>query len=42
VGDIPQRESNMTLDIYADRFDEDLDGVGDRLDAAVQAAADGF
>jgi hypothetical protein len=27
---------------YADRFDEDLDGVADRLDAATQATADGF
>ena len=29
----------MTLDIYADHFDEDLDGVTDRLDAAIQATA---
>ena len=30
----------MTLEIYADLFDEDLDGVADRLDAAIQATAD--
>jgi hypothetical protein len=29
----------MTLDIYADLFDEDLDGVADRLDAAIRPAA---
>ena len=33
-------KASMTLDIYADLFDEDLDGVGDRLDVAIQAAAD--
>jgi hypothetical protein len=32
----------MTLDIYADLFDQDLDGVADRLDAAIQATAAGF
>jgi hypothetical protein len=31
----------MTLDICADLFDENLDGVADRLDAAIQATADG-
>lgn len=31
----------MTLDIYADLFDEDLDNVADRLDAALRATADG-
>jgi integrase len=41
----PQRmlghaKASMTLDIYADLFDEDLDGVADRLDAAIQATAD--
>lgn len=30
--DAPQRAQ---LDIYADLFDEDLDGVADRLDAAI-------
>jgi hypothetical protein len=30
----------MTLDVYADLFDEDLDGVAVRLDAAIQVAAD--
>ncbi len=30
----------MTLDIYADLFDEDLDGVADRLDTAIRTAAD--
>lgn len=29
----------MTLDTYADLFDEDLDGVADRLDAAIRSAA---
>jgi integrase len=33
-------KASMTLDIYADLFDEDLDGVADRLDAAIQATAD--
>jgi hypothetical protein len=32
----------MTLDVYADLLDEDLDGVADRLDAAIQLTADGF
>jgi hypothetical protein len=29
----------MTLDVYADLFDEDLDGVADRLDTAIKSAA---
>lgn len=33
-------KASMTLDTYADLFDEDLDEVADRLDAAIQAAAD--
>jgi integrase len=35
-------KASMTLDIYARRFDEDLDGVADRLDAAIRATSDGF
>jgi hypothetical protein len=31
----------MTLDTYADLFDEDLDEVADRLHAAIEATADG-
>jgi hypothetical protein len=30
----------MTLDTYAELFDEDLDDVADRLNAAIQTAAD--
>lgn len=33
-------KASMTLDTYADLFDEDLDGVADRLDAAIQLTAD--
>ncbi|WP_369758483.1 tyrosine-type recombinase/integrase [Mycobacterium sp. 141] len=33
-------KASMTLDIYADLFDEDLDGVADRLDTAIRTAAD--
>lgn len=33
-------KASMTLDVYADLFDEDLDGVADRLDAAIKYAAD--
>jgi integrase len=33
-------KASMTLDTYADLFDEDLDRVADRLDAAIQATAD--
>ncbi|HYB38964.1 MAG TPA: site-specific integrase [Mycobacterium sp.] len=32
-------KASMTLDVYADLFDEDLDGVADRLDAAIKSAA---
>ena len=32
--------ARMTLDVYADLFDEDLDGVADRLDAGIRSAAD--
>ena len=32
-------KASMTLDTYADLFDEDLDGVADRLDAAIQITA---
>jgi integrase len=31
--------ASMTLDVYADLFDEDLDGVADRMDAAIKTAA---
>jgi hypothetical protein len=30
----------MTLDTYADLFDEDLGEVADRLDTAIKSAAD--
>ena len=33
-------KASMTLDVYADLFDEDLDGVADRLDMAIKSAAD--
>ena len=29
----------MTLDVYADLFDEDLDNVAANLDAAIRSAA---
>jgi integrase len=32
--------ASMTLDVYADLFDEDLDGVADRLDTAIRSTAD--
>jgi integrase len=32
-------KASMTLDVYADLFDEDLDGVARRLDAAIKSAA---
>ena len=32
-------KASMTLDVYADLFDEDLDGVADRLNAAIKSAA---
>lgn len=33
-------KASMTLDVYTDLFDEDLDGVADRLDAAIRNTAD--
>jgi integrase len=33
-------KASMTLDTYADLFDDDLDEVADRLDAAIRATAD--
>jgi hypothetical protein len=33
-------KASMALGIYADLFNEDLDGAADRLDAAIQATAD--
>ncbi|MFL0274313.1 tyrosine-type recombinase/integrase [Mycobacterium sp. SMC-19] len=33
-------KASMTLDTYADLFDDDLDQVADRLDAAIRTAAD--
>jgi integrase len=33
-------KASMTLDVYADLFDDDLDGVADSLDAAIRSAAD--
>ena len=33
------REASMTLDVYADLFDEDLDDVAANLDAAIRSAA---
>jgi integrase len=33
-------KASMTLDVYADLFDEDLDGVADRLDTAIRSTAD--
>jgi integrase len=33
-------KASMTLDVYADLFDDDLDDVADRLDAAIKSAAD--
>lgn len=32
-------KASMTLDVYADLFDEDPDGVADRLDAAIKSTA---
>jgi integrase len=32
-------KASMTLDVYADLFDADLDEVADRLDAAIRSAA---
>jgi integrase len=33
-------KASMTLDVYADLFDEDLDSVAERLDIAIRTAAD--
>jgi hypothetical protein len=33
-------KASMTLDVYADLFDDDLDSVANRLDAAIKSAAD--
>jgi integrase len=33
-------KASMTLDLYADLFDEDLEGVADRLGAAIKSTAD--
>ncbi|BBZ18918.1 tyrosine-type recombinase/integrase [Mycolicibacterium gadium] len=33
-------KASMTLDVYADLFDEDLDGVADRLDITIRSVAD--
>jgi integrase len=33
-------KASMTLDVYADLFDDDLDDVADRLDTAIKSAAD--
>jgi hypothetical protein len=35
-----QVRAAMTLDVYADLFDEDLDGVADRLDSAIRSTVD--
>jgi hypothetical protein len=34
-------KASMTFDVYADLFDEDLDGVADRLDAAIRSTTAG-
>jgi len=33
-------KASMTLDVYADLFDDDLDSVADSLDRAIKSAAD--
>jgi hypothetical protein len=33
-------KASMTLDVYADLFDDDLDGVAASLDVAIKSAAD--
>ena len=38
--DVGPREASMTLDVYADLFDDDLDDVAANLDAAMRAAGD--
>ena len=35
-----QAKASMTLDTYADLFDEDLDEVADRLNDAIRVTAD--
>jgi hypothetical protein len=32
-------KASMTLDVYADLFDDDLDGVAERFYAAIKSAA---
>jgi hypothetical protein len=32
-------KASMTLDVYADLLDDDLDGVAERLDPAIKSAA---
>jgi hypothetical protein len=32
-------KASMTLDVYADLFDDDLDALAVRLDAAIKSAA---
>jgi integrase len=34
-------KASMTLDVYADLFDDDLDGVADRLDTAIKSVSAG-
>jgi hypothetical protein len=33
-------KASMTLDVYADLFDEDLDSVAESLDTAIRTTAD--
>ena len=33
-------KASMTLDVYADLFDDDLDGVAESLDEAIKSVAD--
>jgi hypothetical protein len=33
-------KASMTLDVYADLFDDDLDVVADQLDTAIKSTAD--
>ena len=33
-------KASMTLDVYADLFDDDLDVVADQLDTAIRSIAD--
>jgi hypothetical protein len=39
---IEHAKASMTLDTYAELFDEDLDDVADRFNAAIESAADGL